>query len=48
MAILAPGGIDTGRHITATIPLRDIVAHGFLPLSEAKAAHIKIQVYAHG
>jgi (R,R)-butanediol dehydrogenase/meso-butanediol dehydrogenase/diacetyl reductase len=47
MAILAQGGIERRRHITATIPLRDIVSHGFLPLSEDKAAHVKIQVYAH-
>jgi (R,R)-butanediol dehydrogenase / meso-butanediol dehydrogenase / diacetyl reductase len=47
MAILAHGGIERRRHITATIPLRGIVSHGFLPLSEDKAAHIKIQVYAH-
>ena len=47
MAILAHGGIDRRHHITATIPLRDIVSHGFLPLSEDKATHVKIQVYAH-
>jgi (R,R)-butanediol dehydrogenase/meso-butanediol dehydrogenase/diacetyl reductase len=45
MAILATGGIDTARHITGDIPLRDIVARGFLPLSERKAAHIKIHVW---
>jgi hypothetical protein len=39
------GGVDQGRHITAEIPLRDIVSHGFIPLSEQKGAHIKIQVY---
>jgi (R,R)-butanediol dehydrogenase/meso-butanediol dehydrogenase/diacetyl reductase len=44
-AILTAGGVDRGRHITADIPLRDIVTHGFIPLSEDKAAHIKIQVY---
>lgn len=42
--ILAAGGIDRQRHITSEIPLHDIVTQGFLPLSERKAAHIKIQV----
>lgn len=45
--ILADGGIDKRRHITAEIPLRDIISHGFVPLSEQRAAHIKIQVYPH-
>jgi (R,R)-butanediol dehydrogenase/meso-butanediol dehydrogenase/diacetyl reductase len=45
IGILTAGGIDRRRHITADIPLRDIVPHGFLPLSENKAGHIKIQVY---
>jgi hypothetical protein len=45
--ILAGGGIEKERHITAEIPLHDIVAHGFVPLSEQRAAHIKIQVYPH-
>ncbi len=45
--ILAGGGIDKRRHITAEIPLRDIISHGFVPLSEQRAAHIKIQVYPH-
>jgi len=45
--ILAGGGIDKRRHITAEIPLRDIILHGFVPLSERRAAHIKIQVYPH-
>ena len=31
--LLAAGGVDRGRHITAEIPLRDIVSHGFIPLS---------------
>ena len=44
LAILAAGGIDTHRHITADIPLRDVVTQGFIPLSERKAEHIKIQV----
>jgi (R,R)-butanediol dehydrogenase/meso-butanediol dehydrogenase/diacetyl reductase len=48
ITILANSGIDTRHHITAEIPLRDIVAHGFVPLSERKAAHIKIEVYPHG
>jgi (R,R)-butanediol dehydrogenase / meso-butanediol dehydrogenase / diacetyl reductase len=47
IAILAGGGIDRHRHITAEIPLRDIVSHGFIPLSEHKAAHIKVQVAPH-
>jgi (R,R)-butanediol dehydrogenase/meso-butanediol dehydrogenase/diacetyl reductase len=45
--ILARGGIEQGRHITAEIPLHAIVSHGFVPLSEQRAAHIKIQVYPH-
>jgi (R,R)-butanediol dehydrogenase/meso-butanediol dehydrogenase/diacetyl reductase len=45
ISILARGGIDRQRHISAEIPLRDIVSHGFIPLSEHKAAHIKVQVY---
>ncbi len=44
IAVLVGGGIDTRRHITADVPLRDIVTHGFIPLSERKAEHIKIQV----
>jgi (R,R)-butanediol dehydrogenase/meso-butanediol dehydrogenase/diacetyl reductase len=44
LAILTAGGVDRGRHITAALPLRDIVTQGFIPLSEDKAAHIKIQV----
>lgn len=45
ITILTNEGIDLHRHVTAEIPLQDIVSHGFLPLSEHKAAHIKIQVY---
>ncbi|MGE3536072.1 MAG: zinc-binding dehydrogenase [Candidatus Tectimicrobiota bacterium] len=45
IAILAQGGVQKARHITAEIPLAAIVSHGFVPLSEARAAHIKIQVY---
>src|SRR2546423_13976500 len=44
LTILAAGGVDKERHITAEIPLPDIVSHGFVPLSEQKAAHIKMQV----
>jgi (R,R)-butanediol dehydrogenase/meso-butanediol dehydrogenase/diacetyl reductase len=47
MAILAAGGVDLQRHVTAEIPLPDIVSHGFVPLDANKAAHIKIQVYPH-
>ena len=42
--ILASGGIDTRRHITAEVALANIVTHGFIPLSEHKAEHIKIMV----
>jgi (R,R)-butanediol dehydrogenase/meso-butanediol dehydrogenase/diacetyl reductase len=45
LRILASGGVEKERHITSEIPLQDIVAHGFVPLSEQPAAHIKIQVY---
>jgi (R,R)-butanediol dehydrogenase/meso-butanediol dehydrogenase/diacetyl reductase len=45
ITILANGGVDQSRHITAAVPLRDIVTQGFIPLSERKATHIKIQVY---
>ncbi len=48
IAILAAGGVDTSRHITAELPLGDIVTHGFLALSERKAEHVKIQVAPHG
>ena len=44
ITILIAGGVEQRRHITADIPLREIVTHGFLPLSTDKAAHIKIQV----
>jgi (R,R)-butanediol dehydrogenase/meso-butanediol dehydrogenase/diacetyl reductase len=44
IAILAAGGIDRARHITGEIGLADIVAHGFAPLVERRAEHIKIQV----
>jgi threonine dehydrogenase-like Zn-dependent dehydrogenase len=43
--ILAGGGLEPERHITAEIPLHAIVSHGFVPLSEQRAAHIKIYVY---
>lgn len=48
IAILAAGGLDKRLHITAELPLRDIVSHGFIPLSERKAEHVKIQVAPHG
>ena len=44
MAILGAGAVDLTNHITSEVPLRDIVTGGFQPLSESKAAHIKIQV----
>lgn len=47
IAILAAGGVDKPRHITAEIPLRNIVTHGFVRLSHHKADHIKIQVMPH-
>ena len=43
--IVAAGGVDLPRHVTAEVALRDIVTHGFVPLSENKAEHIKIQVF---
>jgi len=48
IAILAAGQIDKRRHITAELPLQDIVTRGFIPLSERKAEHIKIQIAPHG
>lgn len=45
MHIVAQGHIDLSRHITAELPLSDIVSHGFIPLCENKAAHIKIQIH---
>ena len=44
IAILAAGGIDRARHVTAEIGLSDIVSRGFEPLVERRAEHIKIQV----
>jgi len=44
LAILAAGGVDHERHVTAEIALEDIVTRGFVPLVEQRAAHIKIQV----
>ena len=44
IGILAAGGIDRARHITAEIGLGDIVSQGFEPLVERRAEHIKIQV----
>ena len=43
--ILAQGGLDWSRHITADIPLQDIVTQGFVPLTEQKGAHIKVQIH---
>ncbi|MBM3222252.1 MAG: zinc-binding dehydrogenase [Candidatus Tectomicrobia bacterium] len=45
ITILAESGVQKQRHITAEMPLHDIVSHGFLPLSQSRAAHIKMQVY---
>ena len=45
ITILSHSEVDRQRHITGKIPLSDIVSDGFIPLSEHKAAHIKIQVY---
>ncbi|ETW96717.1 MAG: hypothetical protein ETSY1_25405 [Candidatus Entotheonella factor] len=42
--ILGAGAVDLTHHVTSEVPLRDIVTQGFLPLSESKAEHIKIQV----
>lgn len=47
MEVLARGGVDLARHVTAAIPLDRIVPDGFLPLTEQRARHIKIQVYPH-
>jgi (R,R)-butanediol dehydrogenase/meso-butanediol dehydrogenase/diacetyl reductase len=44
IAILAAGGIDRARHITAEIGLADIVSQGFAVLVDRRAEHIKIQV----
>jgi (R,R)-butanediol dehydrogenase / meso-butanediol dehydrogenase / diacetyl reductase len=44
ITILTAGGVEQRRHITADVPLREIVTHGFLPLNTDKAVHIKIQV----
>lgn len=43
--VLAKRDFDWSQHITADIPLCDIVAGGFVPLTEQKAEHIKIQVH---
>jgi (R,R)-butanediol dehydrogenase/meso-butanediol dehydrogenase/diacetyl reductase len=44
MRLLARGEVDTRRHITGEIPLEAIIPRGFVPLSEKRAEHIKIQV----
>lgn len=41
--IIVRDGIDP-RHVTDTIPLEDIVARGFVPLTERRGEHLKIQV----
>lgn len=46
--IMARGNIDPAYHITADLPLTDIVSHGFIPLCEDKAKHIKIQIHPNG
>lgn len=43
--LLARGEVHARRHITGEIPLDAIVARGFVPLTEKRAEHIKIQVY---
>jgi (R,R)-butanediol dehydrogenase/meso-butanediol dehydrogenase/diacetyl reductase len=42
--LLAAGGVDRARHITAEIGLDDIVTRGFAPLVARRAEHVKIQV----
>jgi (R,R)-butanediol dehydrogenase/meso-butanediol dehydrogenase/diacetyl reductase len=46
--ILSHGTVDIARHITSEVSLRDIVTGGFIPLTESKAEHIKIQVRTPG
>ena len=41
--IIARDGVDP-RHISETIPLEDIVPRGFVPLTERRGEHVKIQV----
>ncbi len=41
--ILTRDGVDP-RHVTETIPLEDIVPRGFVPLTEHRGKHLKIQV----
>jgi (R,R)-butanediol dehydrogenase/meso-butanediol dehydrogenase/diacetyl reductase len=41
--ILARDGVDP-RHVTDTIPLEAIVPRGFVPLTERRGEHVKIQV----
>jgi len=43
--ILGAGLIDLHRHVTATIPLADIVPRGFVDLIDRRAEHVKIQVH---
>jgi (R,R)-butanediol dehydrogenase/meso-butanediol dehydrogenase/diacetyl reductase len=44
IAILARGGLDPHRHVTAEIPLERIVSDGFEPLVRSKQTHVKIHV----
>lgn len=46
IALLTHAPIDLDRHVTAEIPLDAILARGFVPLTERRAEHIKIQVHA--
>jgi (R,R)-butanediol dehydrogenase / meso-butanediol dehydrogenase / diacetyl reductase len=41
--ILTRDGVDP-RHVTETIPLEDVVRRGFVPLTERRGEHVKIQV----
>ena len=43
LEILARDGADP-RHVTATIPLEDIVTRGLAPLAERRGEHLKIEV----
>ena len=43
--LLTRGEVHARRHITGEIPLDAIVPRGFVPLTEKRAEHIKIQVY---
>ena len=45
IAVLGAGAIDLSRHVTAAIPLADIVPRGYVDLIARRAEHIKIQVH---